>query len=669
MPTHRTTCPLDCPDACLLEVTVSNGQVTGIDGSHDDPVTAGFICSKVRGFARRQHGAHRLTSPLRRTGPKGAGTFAPISWDEAVDEITDRFRHIASAWGAEAILPYHYGGSNGLVTDGTLDELYFGRLGASRLAKTLCAVPTTSVALAMYGKMPGVAFRDFVHANCIVVWGANPTVSNIHLVPFIKAAKARGAFVAVVDPVRNLAAGAADLHLAVLPGTDLTVALALIRCWHQWAALDQAFLATYATGAETLLEAARAWPLERAAQESGVPAETIEQLARELMQRNPAVVRCGWGVERNRNGGQAVAAILAIPALLGKFGVRGGGYALSNNGAAKVERDALPGRSGWNTRVVNMTQLGEVLTGDLEPPIKGLFVYNCNPAVTVPDQDAVLRGLAREDLFTVVFDQLMTDSARYADVILPATTFLEHVDLRASYGNYVVGKIEPLIDPAGEAKSNVEVFGLLGRRMGFADEPFGWDGRQVCDRILGGLKLGGKGIGKREPDSVSWQYDFPGPTPVMFETVFPRTSDTKIHLAPEVLGTQPYQYRPLTSDYPLALISPATSRTINSTMGEYAIPELYIEIHPDDASARGVADGASVRVFNELSEVVCRARLRTRVRPGVVMMPKGAWQRSAATGRTVTALCPATVSDVGGGACYNDARVQVAGAERAPHKY
>ena len=662
MPTLRTTCPLDCPDACLLEVTVSDGRVTRIDGSHDDPVTAGFICSKVRGFARRQHGDHRLTSPFRRTGQKGAGTFARISWAEAIEEITDRFRRITSEWGAEAILPYHYGGSNGLVTDGTLDELYFGRLGASRLAKTLCAAPTTSVALAMYGKMPGVAFRDFMHANCVVVWGANPKASNIHLVPFIKAAKARGAFVAVVDPVRNLAAGEADLHVAVLPGTDLPVALALVRCWHQWDALDRAFLATHATGVEPLLEAAAAWPLERAAKESGVPAETIERLARELMNRNPAVVRCGWGVERNRNGGQAVAAILAIPALLGKFGVRGGGYALSNNGAARVERDAIPGRLGWDTRVVNMTQLGDVLTGDVAPPIKGLFVYNCNPAVTVPDQEVVLRGLAREDLFTVVFDQLMTDSARYADVILPATTFLEHVDLRAGYGNYVVGKVAPLLEPVGEAKSNVEVFGLLGRAMGFDDEAFGWDDQEVCNRFLAGMTLGGNAIETQDRDTVSWWYDFPGPTPVMFETVFPRTSDAKVHLAPEVLGAQAYQYLPCISDYPLALISPATSRTTNSTMGEYAIPELYIELHPDDAAVRGVADDDTVRVFNELSEVVCRARLRDRVRPGVVSMPKGAWQRSTSAGRTATALCPATISDVGGGACYNDARVEVARA-------
>ena len=641
---------------------MSDGRVTQIEGSHDDPVTAGFICSKVRGFARRQHGDHRLTSPLRRTGAKGAGTFAQISWGEAVDEITDRFRRIASEWGAEAILPYHYGGSNGLVTDGTLDELYFGRLGASRLAKTLCAVPTTSVSLAMYGKMPGVAFRDFVYADCIVVWGANPKASNIHLMPFIKAAKARGAFVALVDPARNLTAGEADLHLPVLPGTDLPVALALVRCWHQWNAIDEAFLAVHATGVETLLEAAAEWPLERAAKESGVPAETIERLARELVNRSPAVVRCGWGVERNRNGGQAVAAILALPALLGKFGVRGGGYALSNNGAVKVARDAIPGRIGWDTRVVNMTQLGEVLNGDVKPPIKGLFVYNCNPAVTVPDQEAVLRGLARDDLFTVVFDQLLTDSARYADVILPATTFLEHADVRASYGNYVVGKVTPVLEPAGEAKSNVEVFGLLGRAMGFEDDAFGWDDTEVCDRLLGGMTLQGNAIDRADADSLSWRYDFPGPTPVMFETVFPRTSDAKIHLAPEVLGATPYRYQPQVSDYPLTLISPATSRTTNSTMGEYAIPELYIELNPDDAAARGVTDGDVVRVFNELSEVMCRARLRDRLRPGVVMIPKGAWQRSTSTGRTATALCAATISDVGGGACYNDARVDVARA-------
>jgi anaerobic selenocysteine-containing dehydrogenase len=658
---RHTICPLDCPDTCLIDVTVSDGRVTRIDGNREDPVTAGFICSKVRGFAQRQYGALRLTHPLRRVGSKGEeGSFERLSWDDAIGEVADRFRAIAGQWGAEAILPYHYGGSNGLLTDGFLDQLFFARLEASRLEKTLCAAPTTAVARAMYGKMPGVAFQDYVHARCIVVWGANPKVSNIHLMPFLKEARRRGAFVAVVDPVRNLSEGEADLHLAVRPGTDLPVALAMIGLWHTWGVLDETFLSTHADGRDALLARSASWSVDRAAAEAGVPAESITKLARELADRSPAVVRCGWGLERNRNGGQAVAAVLALPALLGKFGVRGGGYTMSNSGAARLDTQAVFGPFDWPTRSINQTELGRVLSDGMDPPIKSLFVYNCNPAVTVPDQEAVLRGLGRDDLFTVVFDQVMTDTARYADIVLPATTFLEHHELRVAYGSYVVGQARPVVARPGEAKSNVEVFGLLGRAMGFTDEAFGWTEEEAGRRVLDALVMPGKQPDHADTAAAALRYDFPGETPVMFETAFPLTSDQKIHLTPAVLGAEPFHYEPLESErFPLALVSPATSRTTNSTMGEYAIPELYVEIGAADASRRGVGDGDQVRVFNGLGEVICRARVRDRIRDSVVLMPKGAWLHASPSGRTATVLCPATVSAVGGGACYNDARVEV----------
>jgi anaerobic selenocysteine-containing dehydrogenase len=654
----QTICPLDCPDGCLLDVTVRDGRVVQIEGSDDNPVTAGFICSKVRGFTRRLYGDIRLEHPLRRVGAKGDGSFEVIPWEEAIREISERFGMIRDRWGGEAILPYHYGGSNGLVTDELLDHLFFARLGASRLDKTLCAAPTTTVASAMYGKMPGVAFEDYVHARCVVLWGANPKASNIHLMPFLKEARRRGAFIVVVDPVRNLTAAEADLHLPVRPGTDLPVALAVIRLWHQWKLLDRAFLAEHTIGLESLLERANDWTADRAAREAGVSAAGIERLAHEFANRDPAVVRCGWGPERNRNGGQAIAAILAMPALLGKFGVRGGGYTLSNSGAASLDRDKALGSLNWTTRLVNQTKLGEVLTDGLDPPIKALFIYNCNPAVTVPDQETVLQGLAREDLFTVVFDQVMTDTARYADIILPATAFTEHVDVRAAYGNYVVGRVQPLVQAPGEARSNTEVFGLLGRAMGFADAAFNWTDDDAGQKVIEGLTMNGSPVSGAE--RTVWRYDFPGSTPVQFQHVFPRTSDGKAHLAPAALGDEPFAYlADPAGPYPLALVSPATTRTTNSTMGEYAIPELYVEINPEDASSREIADGDQVRVFNELGEVVCRARVRDRIRRGVVLIPKGSWQHASPNGRCATALCPPTVSEVGGGACYNDARVDV----------
>jgi anaerobic selenocysteine-containing dehydrogenase len=659
--TLPTTCPLDCPDACSLDVTVRDGTVERITGGRANPVTDGFICTKVARFARRQYHEHRLLTPLRRTGPKGEGAFAPISWEEAVAEITGRFRGITKKYTGEAILPYHYGGSNGLLTDGLLDDLYFARLGASRLERTLCAAPTTAVATGMYGKMPGVAFPDYVHAKCIVVWGANPKASNIHLVPFLKEAKRRGAFVAVVDPVRNFSAAEADLHLPVRPGADLPLALALINLWREWDVLDREFLAQQAKGLDRLLAAASEWPVESAAQEAGVPAADIERLARALAETDPALVRCGWGLERNRNGGQAVAAVLAIPALLGKFGVRGGGYTMSNSGWAALDRSALWGDLEWNTRVINMTGLGAVLGYGIAPPVMGLFVYNCNPAVTAPDQNGVLHGLAREDLFTVVFDQVMTDTAAYADIVLPATTFLEHWDLRAGYGSYVAGGVRPLVEAAGEAKSNHDVFAMLGEAMRFEDEPFGWDQETLMRRVGGALALAGNTAWSEDVSRGGMiRCDFPGETPIMFETAFPQTADGKIDLVPPQLGPEPLHYdRGDASGFPLSLVSPATSKTVSSTFGEDSIPQLYVELHPDDAALREIADGDRVRVHNDLGEVVCLARVRDRIRPGVASMPKGAWRASSLNGLTSTALCPSHVQVVGGGACYNDARVEV----------
>jgi anaerobic selenocysteine-containing dehydrogenase len=512
--------------------------------------------------------------------------------------------------------------------------------------------------------MPGVAFEHFAHAQCIVVWSGNPRASNTHLMPHLKEARRRGAFVAIVDPVRTLGPTDSDLHLPVRPGTDLPLALALARCWREWGRLDMTFLAANADGVEAFFTQADTWPLERAARVTGVAAEAIERLAREFADRSPAVVRCGWGPERNRNGCQAIAAILALPALTGKFGVRGGGYTLSNSGAVSFDRDAVIGALPADTRSLNQSELGRILTEESEPPIRGLFVYNCNPAVTAPDQNAVLAGLARDDLFTVVSEQVLTDTAAYADIVLPATTFLEHWDVRVGYGRYAIGLARPVVHPSGEAKSNVDVFGMLGRAMGMADPVFGWTQEEAAHRVLAGLDVPGSPTLDPETPSGRWIPSFEGGGPVQFGTVAPRTADGKIHLAPPILGDRPYEYiEGGDGQFPLAMISPATSRLVNSTMGQYALPELYAEIHPQDAAARGISDGDRVRVFNDRGEVLCRGRVRDRVRPGVIVIPKGAWRASSANGRTSTALCPAHVEPVAGGACFNDARVEV---ERGP---
>ncbi len=651
---------MDCPDSCALEVTVNDGRIERIAGGWDHPDTAGFICTKVSRFNRRVTHPRRLEHPMRRVGPKGSGAFERLSWPDAVQEICGRFRAVVREWGGEAILPYRYGGSNGWLTDGLLDDLFFAKLGASRIARTLCAAPTTAVAKGMYGKMPGVAFEDYVQARCIVIWGANPKASNIHLMPYLRQAKRNGAVIAVVDPRRKFSANEIDLHLPVYPGADLPVALAMIRYWRERGLLDERFLSEHCVGLDPLLVAAEQWTLERAAEAAGVVARDIERLASLYAGLDPAVIRCGWGLERNRNGGHAVAAILAMPALLGKFGVRGGGYTLSNGGAVPSPARKAVELPAWDSRVLNMTELGRLLTDSLDPPIKALFVYNCNPAATVPDQNTVLRGLEREDLYTVVLDQVMTDTAVYADILLPATTFLEHWDVRAGYGSYVVGGVRPVIDPVGESRSNHDVFAALGRGMGWNEPAIDWDQQTALAKVTEAVASPGVTTAPIANGEVAWLRFNGAKTPIMFGNVFPATADGKVHLTPSDLGPEPYAYEPVASErYPFALISPATSKLISSTLGEFNFTELFVELHPNDAARVGVADGDRVRVFNDLGEVICRARVREAVRPGVVYIPKGAWRHSSGNGQTATALCPPTVSVVAGGACFNDARVAV----------
>ena len=423
-----TACPLDCPDSCSLSVSLSDGRVVALDGGHANPVTGGYICGKVRRFGDRMYGPDRLRQPGFRLGPPGSGEFRWVSWDEALARVAEAMREARDRWGAESVLPYCYGGSNGLLTQDTADARLFRRFGASRLARTLCASTTGAANQALYGKMPSVTYADYAHAKLIVVWGANPSASGIHLVPFIRDAQRAGAALVVVDPRATPLARLAELHLALRPGTDVAVALALHRHLFEHGLADEAFLAAHTTGASRLRERAREWTFERAASVAGLEPGAIARLADMYAAASPAVVRCGWGLERNRNGGSAAAAILALPAVAGKFGVRGGGYTLSNSGSWGITKSWI-GAEEPPARLVNMNHLGRMLTGPIDPPVKVLFVYNCNPLATVPHQNLVRQGLEREDLTTIVFDQVMTDTARYADIVLPATTFLEQVPI------------------------------------------------------------------------------------------------------------------------------------------------------------------------------------------------------------------------------------------------
>jgi anaerobic selenocysteine-containing dehydrogenase len=658
--TVDTVCPLDCPDSCSLVATVQNGKLTSLDGTHGNPVTDGYICAKVRRFPERVYGPDRLLHPMVRKGPKGLALFERASWDDALALVAAKMREARERFGGESILPYSYGGSNGLLTQDTSDATLFRRLGASRLDRTVCAAPTGAANLALYGKMPSVSYEDYPEARLIVLWGANPSVSGIHLVPYIREAQRRGAKLVALDPRQTPLARAADIHLAVRPGTDLPVALSIHRFLFEERGADLAFLAEHADGVEQLRDRARQWTFERAALEAGIDAGALRRFAELYADSSPALVRCGWGQERNRNGGSASMAILALPAVAGKFGVRSGGYTMSNSASWGITKTWI-GASEPNTRLVNMNHLGRALLDYDDPPVKMLFVYNSNAAVTSPDQQRVLKGLERDDLFTVVFEQVMSDTARYADVILPATTFLEGYELARAYGPLSLRLARPVVEPVGEARSNPEVFGALLRQLDLASEsdPSG-ELEEMLDVIA---KLPGN-IGNDLRESGSATPPFNG-RPVQFGNVFPLTADAKIHLCPEALDRQApaglygYQPDPATPEFPLALISPASDRSITSMLAELPRPEVRLQMHPDDAGARGLKDGDAVRIFSPLGEVRCNLQVGGWIRPGTVSLPKGLWRKHTANGYTANVFASDALTDIGGGACFNDARVQV----------
>lgn len=659
-----TVCPLDCPDACTLDVTVRDDKVVKIDGANGDPHTDGYICGKVRRFADHVYADQRLKTPLRRSGAKGKEEFVAISWEQAFEELTSRIEQDRSRFGAESILPLCYGGSNGKLTQDALDARFFFRLGASQLERTVCAAPSGAAYNAMYGKMPGVSCLDYDESQMIVVWGNNPHASGIHQVPHVQNAQRNGAKLVVVDPRETPLAAKADLHLPLFPGTDLVVALAMIRWLNQNGFADRDFLDQHTTGFDELIQCGDQWDTERAASIARVPKSDLETFFSWYGETTPAVIRCGWGPERNRNGGSATAAILAIPAVANKF-TKAGGFTMSNSAAWRLNQASVIQATPPSTRKINMNLIGESLLQSGAPPISTLFVYNCNPVATLPEQNKVIKGLLREDLFTVVFDQVMTDTARYADLILPATTFLEHHDLRNGYGNTRMGRVTPVIDPVGESKSNNEVFAELIRRLGL-EQP----GDIVDDQELSKALLGKNTFAQLEEDGQL--LPDVGTRPVQMKDVRPATASGKIELFPESLqqssGAGLYQYiedQQIRDEYPLALISPSTRTSVNSSLAYLEKKQAVVTMHPQDASERDLRAGQTVRVFNAIGEVIIELQVAATVAPGVVSLAKGIWMQHTKNHRTSNALSPDTLSDIGAGACFNDARVQVEGYSKS----
>lgn len=658
---RHTACPLDCPDACSLEVTVSAGRITTIDavpaGEAANPLTDGWICRKVRRMAHRVHGPQRLTTPLVRTGPKGSGEFEPISWDEALDRTAAAIEDAIATQGPASVVPYHYNSSAAVVASAGLTPLLFESLGTAEVDETICAATASEAWRLVLGTMPSADPLDIAHSDLVVVWGANPSVSNSHFGMRLERRRRAGTRVVVIDPRRTPLAGKADRHLAVVPGTDVVLALALAAELERLGGVDTEFVATHVDGVDDYLSACRAWPVDRAAALCGVDPEDITGLAADLAAADRPLLRLGWGMERNRNGGGAHRAAISLWAVAGAFGRPGTGVI----GSTSPKEDATGGirravlgdaPPAEGRRVVNMNRLGAVLAGE-GGPVGVLFVQGSNPAATCPGQAAVHAGLAREDLFTVVHEQVLTDTARFADVVLPATTHFEADDLVGGYGSYVVQDAPAVIPRVGESRTNDEVAHGLAVRLGLDGDAFDPSPERLKQMLLLGrplpLRLQEEGF-------------------VQFADVWPAHDDGGAPRA-RLVATEAEvaagadrvpTYRDNDHDGgPLTLLTPATNRTITSMFAEYDPPDPAVRLHPDDAAARGLAAGDPVVVSDGRHEVRVPVAVGADVRPGVAVLPKGMWCSATPEGWTANVFAPDTLSDLAGGARFNDARVEV----------
>ncbi|MEJ5367631.1 MAG: molybdopterin-dependent oxidoreductase [Bryobacteraceae bacterium] len=648
---RHSVCALDCPDCCAIVVETDGGRATRLRGDPAHPVTQGFLCAKVARYLEREYHPQRLLHPLRRTGAKGEARFEPIGWDEALDQIASRLSAIAATDGAEAVLPYSYGGTLGFLQGGSMDRRFFHRLGASRLDRTICASAGGAGLMEAYGCRVGTPPEDFVHARYIIAWGANILATNVHLWPFIVEARRRGARFVVIDPVRTKTAQLADWHLAPYPGSDLALALGLMHV------LYEEGLARRLDGDDSLRARAAEYPPERVAHLTGICAEDIRRLAREYATTRPAVIRLNYGVQRSERGGRAVRAISLLPALIGAWEQRGGGCQLTTSGAFQINRAALERPDlGPPARTVNMTLLGRALTELSDPPVKGLVVYNSNPAAIAPNQPAVLAGLRREDLFTVVIDHFLTDTARFADIVLPATTFLEHTDLYFAYGHYYLQLARPAVPAPGECKPNTEIFRLLARRMGFADACFDDTDDDLIRQALDtdSPYLAGITLEQLERERFV-RLNIPE---LPMAGVKPNLDGAPLEYEPPAESRLGTEFDPR---FPLELVSSKAHDGLNSSFGmlERAQAESgVLEIHPEDAAPRGIADGTPVEVFNARGAVRLRARVGPFVRPGVVRAPSGRWP-SVAGGVNVNSLISDRLTDIGSGPTFYNCLVEV----------
>ncbi|MBA2595215.1 MAG: molybdopterin oxidoreductase family protein [Chloroflexia bacterium] len=667
----RGACPHDCPDTCAWLVTVEDGVAVKLVGDPDHPITRGGLCAKVNPYLERVYSPERVLYPLRRVGKKGEGHFARVSWDEALSGIAARLRDTIAHDGPAAILPFSYLGTMGLIQGSSLDRRFFARLGATRLERSVCGGAGSAGVSAVNGTALGMLPHDLEHSRFIIVWGGNPIVTNLHLWPQIRQAKANGATIVVIDPVRTRTAAAADWHLQPLPGTDAALALGMMRVIVDEELHDSDYVTRYTEGFDTLRERLNDYPLDRVAALTGIPAEEIIRLARAYASTRPAAIRLLVGMEHHANGAATYRAIACLPALTGAWRERGGGLAYFTSElhftALNADAVTMPELEDGSIRQVNMVQLGRILTDperELDPPIGALIVYGSNPMATMPNQRLIAQGLARDDLFTVVHEQFLTDTARFADYVLPATTQVEHGDLMWSWGHAYVSLNTPAIVPVGEAIATTELFRRLAAGLGLTDSYLFASDDDLIRTALESDHPWLAGITWERLQAEGWaRLTIPEPWVPYAAGGFPTTSGkAELGLNPLPAGIVPNGSGG--DRYPLSLITAKSAlHFLNSSFANLprhrkAEGEPRLLMHADDATPRGIADGDTVRVGNERGELQLRARVGAEVRPGVVSLPSG-WWPSLSPGGAANLLTPDGLSDAGGGGDFHDARVEV----------
>ncbi len=668
-----SVCPMDCPDTCSLTVSVEDNKVIKVRGSDANPYTKGVLCNKIaRHYPEFVHGENRLTHPLQRVGKKGDGQFRRITWDQAIEAIHDAFNQAIKTYGPQSIVPLNYAGPHGMISNSSIDGRFFHKMGATLLNRgALCGGVKSEAYASLYGGMATMPPEQAVHSKLIVVWGNNVTVSNLHFSGITKQARKNGAKLVVIDPKRIKIAETADMHLAITPGTDVVFAWAVALELERIDGLDRDFINQWADGFDAYMTAARQVTVESAAKICGIEADLIRAFAKLYKDSNPAVITIGNGMERNRNGGSGNRAAMALPVLAGKFAVKGGGLIGKAGNAFPVTPDRRKGTHliPEGTRTFNIIDVAKhMLDDNLEIPVKGVFIYNHNPVSVHPDQNRMKRALARDGVFLVGCDVVMTDSMAYCDIVLPASSHFEFADVYGAYGQQFLQRAEPVIPRVGESLPNTEIFRRLAARFGFNDPLFTKTDDELMDECLDlhDPRLQGYQPSRLPLDrAIPMRFD--GDPALPFVNTFPTTKSGKVELISQDLGRRFNQaaptYRDLKSDFPLYLITPSSDNRINATFGGLKASDErpIVEMHPDDAAARGLDGATLVKVWNDLGTVHLTLKITDAVRPGTVYSPKGAWFKTSDTGQTTCALISGDAyADLIGGACYNDTRVEVA---------